>query len=130
MLKFKIGQKVMHPLHGIGTVENIEEKSILGKTGKFSIISFSTERLKIMVNMDQKSSLIRSLISKDEVQEVFDVMKRQCNKLPTRSTERYNHNLKKIKSADIFQMAEVIRDLSELSKRKKLSFQNIISSLM
>jgi CarD family transcriptional regulator len=122
MNKYLVGQKVMHPLHGIGTVETIEEKSILGQTSKFSVINFTTDRLKIMVNLDQKS-MIRGLIRKDDVQRVFESMKRCSDEscIPARSSERFNLNMKKIKSADIFQMAEVIRDLSELNKRKKLS---------
>jgi CarD family transcriptional regulator len=122
MNKYLVGQKVMHPLHGIGTVETIEEKSILGKTNKFSVINFTTDRLKIMVNLDQKS-MIRGLISEDDVQKVFESFKKCTDEscIPARSSERFNLNMKKIKSSDIFQMAEVIRDLSELNKKKKLS---------
>ncbi|MFP4496678.1 MAG: CarD family transcriptional regulator [Vulcanimicrobiota bacterium] len=120
MRKYQVGQKVMHPLHGIGTVEKIEEKKILGKTSKFSVINFTDDRLKIMVNLDQKS-MIRGLTSRDEIKKVLDVMKNKSDDMPARSSERYNLNMKKIKSADVFQMAEVIRDLSELLHRKKLS---------
>jgi len=120
MSKYKIGQKVLHPLHGIGTVETIEEKRILGKTGKFSVINFSNDRLKIMVNLDQKS-MIRALTSNEDINKVFDHLKKNASNLPSRSSERYNLNMKKIKSSDIYQMAEVIRDLCDLNKRKKLS---------
>lgn len=121
MKKFKIGQKVMHPLHGIGEVQNIEEKNILGKTSRFSEIYFSNERLRIMVNIDSETSMIRNLITKEEVSKVFRFMKNVKNKLATRSSERYNINMKKIKSADIYKMAEVIKDLTDLKKIKKLS---------
>lgn len=121
MMKYSIGQKVMHPLHGIGTVEKIEEKQILGQKNRFSVIDFATDRLKIMVNLDQKTNLIRSLIKRDEVTKILDYMKKNAANLPSRASERYNLNMKKIKSADIYQMAEVIRDLSDLHKTKKLS---------
>lgn len=121
MVKFKIGQRVVHPLHGIGTVEQIEEKNILGKTSRFSVIHFTNDRLKIMVNLDQDANLIRTLISKEEVKKVMEVMKNKAANIPARSSERFTLNMKKIKSADIYQMAEVIRDLSDLNKKKKLS---------
>jgi CarD family transcriptional regulator len=118
---FAIGQMVMHPLYGIGMVEKIEEKDILGKVNRFSVISFQNDRLKIMVNMEQKNNLIRNLISKEEIPKVLEFIKGCKSELPTKSSERYNVNLKKIKSSDIFQLAEVIKDLSALSREKKLS---------
>lgn len=121
MKKYKIGQKVMHPLHGIGTVEEIEEKNILGQISRFSVIHFATDRLRIMVNLDQKTNLIRGLIQRDEISKILDYMKKSHSSLPARASERYNLNLKKIKSADIYKMAEVIRDLSDLNRQKKLS---------
>lgn len=118
---YRIGQKVMHPLYGIGTVEKIEEKNLLGKSGKFSVISFQGDRLKMMINMDQKSNLIRNLISKEEVPKVLRFLKECKSAFPPKSSERYNINLKKIKSANIYQLAEVIKDLTYLSKEKRLS---------
>ncbi len=111
----------MHPLHGIGTVEEIEEKNILGQTSRFSVIHFDKDRLRIMVNLDQKTNLIRGLIRRDEVNKILDYMKKSNASLPARASERYNLNLKKIKSADIYKMAEVIRDLTDLNRQKKLS---------
>lgn len=115
------GAMVMHPLYGIGTVEKIEERDILGKVNKFSIISFQNDRLKIMVNMEQKNSLIRSLITREEIPRILNFIRECKSELPIKSSERYNVNLKKIKSSDVYQLAEVIKDLSLLSREKKLS---------
>jgi len=121
MSGFEIGQKVIHPLHGIGTVEKIEEKNILGMTSRFSEIYFSGERLRVMLNLSLQNLMIRELISKEEIPKIFKFMRNCHNKLAARSSERYNINMKKIKSADIYKMAEVIKDLSDLKKTKKLS---------
>jgi CarD family transcriptional regulator len=94
---------------------------VLGKESQFAVISFQGGRLKIMINLRQKSNLIRNLMDAGEVPKVFEYLKTCRTELPAKSSERYNINLKKIKSADIFQLAEVIKDLSELSKTKKLS---------
>jgi CarD family transcriptional regulator len=64
---FSIGEKVLHPLHGVGVVETIEEKAILEKLARFSTISFQGDRLKIMVNLDQGNNLIRHLVAADEI---------------------------------------------------------------
>ncbi len=120
-MMYKIGQKVIHPLHGVGVVEVVEEKMILGKVSQFAVISFQNDRLKIMVNLSQNNSLIRNLVGKEEVPKVLKFLKKCKSDLPVKSSERYNINLKKIKSADVYQVAEVIKDLSDLSQHKKLS---------
>ena len=121
IIDFDTGQIVMHPLYGIGTVEKVEEKNILGKVNKFAIISFQNDRLKIMVNLEQKNNLIRNLILREEIPRVLDYLKIAKSDLPVKSSERYNINLKKIKSSDVYKLAEVIKDLSLLSREKKLT---------
>ncbi len=118
---FTVGSKVIHPLHGLGTVEKVEEKTILGQLSKFACISFQNDRLKIMVNLEQRNSMIRSLVEASEIDKVMDHLRNCEGNLPTKSSERYNINLKKIKSCDIYQLAEVVRDLTGLSRQKKLS---------
>jgi|LSQX01.2.fsa_nt_gb CarD family transcriptional regulator len=118
---FTVGSKVIHPLHGLGTVEKIEEKTILGQLSKFACISFQNDRLKIMVNLEQRNSMIRPLVEASEIDQVMDHLRNCEGNLPTKSSERYNINLKKIKSCDIYQLAEVVRDLTGLSRQKKLS---------
>ncbi|MHB2019590.1 MAG: CarD family transcriptional regulator [Candidatus Xenobia bacterium] len=118
---FSVGEKVLHPLHGVGVVETIEERAILEKIAKFSTISFQGDRLKIMVNLDQGNNMIRHLVNQSEVPKVIDFLKDCRVNLAVKSSERYNINLKKIKTGDPYQLAEVIRDLSDLSRVKKLS---------
>ncbi|MBI3929547.1 MAG: hypothetical protein HY319_28660 [Armatimonadetes bacterium] len=118
---FRAGSKVVHSLHGLGVVESIEEKDILGKLSRFSVISFQEGRLKIMVNVDQGNNMIRPLIDADEVGTVMDHLRQEHNDLPTKTTERYQVNLNKIKSGDIYALAAVVKNLIAVSYDKKLS---------
>lgn len=120
-MMYSCGQRVVHPLYGIGLVEKIEEKEFMGTISRFGIISFQNDRLRYMVNLDQKNNMIRDLISRDEVAKVLEFMRNCKSGLPVKSSERFSVNMKKIKTADIYQLAEVLKDLSELSKVKKLS---------
>lgn len=118
-LKLKIGQKIFHPFYGVGTVvKKNQEKKILGETRKFSVFKFKNKNLQIMVEMDNKS-MIHELISKDELPGVIGILKEGAEKLPRRSYQRYKSNLKKIKSGNIYEIAEVLRDLTALKKKKK-----------
>lgn len=118
---FTVGSKVMHPLHGVGVVEKSEEQVVLGQVTRFAVISFQNDRLKLMVNLEQKNNMIRPLIHPDEVARVLEHLRTCSCPMPSRSSERYNINLKKIKSCDVYQLVEVIKDLTDLSKEKKLS---------
>lgn len=121
-MKIIAGSKIIHALHGIGTVEIVEEKEILGSVCRFAVIVF--ERLKIMVNVDQKNSMVRPLISPDDVGTIMDYLK-SCNvELPSYYTKRYNLNLEKLKTGDVYQLCEVIKSLIQLSKRKKLGMKD------
>lgn len=120
-MNYTLGQKVVHPLYGIGKVVKCEEKTISGKATHFQTITFQNDRLKIMLNSEQKNAMIRTPIEKQEIPKVLRFLENCKPELPVKSPERYNINLKKIKSSDIYQLAEVIKDLNELSKVKKLS---------
>jgi len=118
---YQIEQKVIHALYGLGTVEKIEEKNILGKLNRYAVISFQNERMQIMVNLEQKSELIREPVTKDDVPRIMEFLKECQSPLPVKSPDRFNINMGKIKSADIYKLVEVIKDLSCLSKEKKLT---------
>lgn len=119
--KFSKGMKVVHHLYGVGRVEKVEAKSILGKTQRFSEVSFQEGKLRIMVNLDQTQSLIRSLIRADEVPKVLRFIGKYSPVKSVKSSERYVENMKKIKTADVYKFVEVIKDLTDLSKIKKLT---------
>lgn len=118
---YSVGSKVIHALHGLGTVETIEEKDILGQIARFSVISFQNDRLKIMVNVDQRNNMIRPLTEASDVPKIMEYMSSFSCEMPSKSAERYAINLRKVKSADVFQLAEVVKDLMDLSRVKKLS---------
>lgn len=119
--KFAKGMKVVHHLYGVGRVEKIEAKNILGRTQRFSEVSFQEGKLKIMVNLDQQQSLIRSLISPNEVPKVLKFIGTYSPDKSIKSSERYVENMKKIKTANVYKFVEVIKDLTDLSKVKKLT---------
>ena len=119
---FRVGSKVIHSLHGLGVVESIEEKEILGNVTRFAVLAF--ERLQIMANVDQKNCMVRPLIEASQVTAVLDFLKSCSCDLPTSYTKRYNLNLEKMKSGDIFQTCEVIKSLSVLARSKKLGHKD------
>jgi len=119
---FNIGDKVVYPMHGAGVIEAIEEKEILGEKHKYYIMRIPTNNMKIMVPINNVEEIgIRQVVSDEEIDEVFKVLKGSKSKMPANWNHRYRVNLEKIKSGNIFQVAEVVRNLSLREREKGLS---------
>ena len=118
---FIVGSKVIHPIHGLGTVQGIEEQEIMGQKGVFACIYFADAKLTVNVRAEGEGSMIRPLISCGEMGKVLDYLKLKSENVPAKSSDRYNINIKKLKSNDIYRLAEVVRDLTLLSLERKLS---------
>ena len=123
MSKFDQDSPVCHPLYGLGTVQTVEEKTVLGEKISLAQIFFPHENLKMMVNVAKQTELFRPVISMDEVGEVFDFLSTHEVEVLTRANQRQRLHLEKIKSNNIFSLCEVIKDLALMSQRKKLSFK-------
>ena len=123
MSKFDSDSPVCHPLYGLGTVQTIEEKTVLGEKISLAQIFFPHENLKMMVNVAKQSELFRPVISEEEVGEVFEFLETHEVENMTRANQRQRMHLEKIKSNNIFRLCEVIKDLALMSQRKKLSFK-------
>lgn len=123
MRKFTNDTPICHPLYGLGTVQKIEEKTVLGETLSLAQIFFPHENLQMMVNVSKDAGLFRPVISQDEVSEVFEYLETHEVESISRANQRQRMHLEKIKSNDIYQLCEVIKDLALMSQRKKLSFK-------
>lgn len=119
---FKVGEKIYVPVHGIGTVERVEKKIILGLKRSYYIIKLESDTTQIMLPVDSPSTnrSIRKLFSKKEANSVLDVLKSKPIYMMD-ARERSKINLKKVKTGDPYLKAEVIRDLSFISTKRTLS---------
>ncbi|NLZ93566.1 MAG: CarD family transcriptional regulator [Firmicutes bacterium] len=119
---FKIGDKVVYPMHGAGIIEAIEEKEILGARKKYYVMKIPIGDMKVMIPLDNVEQIgLREIIDDDDVEQVFSILKAKHSKMSTNWNRRYRANMEKIKSGDIFQVAEVVRNLMFRDKEKGLS---------
>lgn len=121
---FKIGDKVVYPMHGAGTIESIEEKEMLGNIEDYYIIKMPVGGMKLMVPTSKVENVgIREVSHRDEAEKVFAVLEKP--KTPyvhdANWNKRYNLNVEKIKSGDILEVAEVVRELSHRHMERGLS---------
>ena len=119
---YAIGDKILYPMHGAGIVETIEEKEILGELRKYYILKVSWGEMKLMIPVDTSDEIgVRYIISENEIGQVIDVLKAETSEMPNNWNRRYRENMDKLKTGDILQVAEVVRNLIRTERSKKLS---------
>lgn len=119
---FNIGDKVVYPMHGAGVIEAIEEREVLGQKQEYYIMKLPIGEMKVMVPMDNVEEVgLREIIDKDGVPKVIDVLKGKKSKMSSNWNRRYRANMEKIRTGDIFEVAEVVRNLAIRDAEKGLS---------
>jgi len=119
---FKCGDKILYPMHGAGVVENIEEKNVLGENQQYYIVSLPTKNMKVMIPVCKSDSLhLREITDSKRIPDVFDTFTKDYIDRGLNWNKRYKMNLEKVKSGDIFELADVINDLMQRDMMKGLS---------
>ena len=118
---FKIGDEVVYPMHGAGVIENIEEKIIGGEKLEYYSIKMPGE-VKVMVPIAKADQIgVRGIIDQETAGKVFKVLEENSTEMSMNWNKRYRDNMEKIKSGDIYEVADVVRNLSLKQKEKGLS---------
>lgn len=119
---YNIGDKIVYPMHGAGVVESIEEKEILGQKQDYYVMKMPFGDMKVMIPTHNVTEIgIRDVISRNDADSVLSGL---CNQKPIISgnwNKRYRENMVKIKSGDIYEVAEVVGSLMQREKEKGLS---------
>jgi CarD family transcriptional regulator len=119
---FVIGDRIVYPMHGAGIIEQIEEKQILGEVRKYYILKVPCGDMKIMIPTESSQEIgIRAVISADEIGGVIRVLSAESSEMSSNWNRRYRENMEKLKTGDIYHVAEVVRNLMRTDKEKKLS---------
>jgi CarD family transcriptional regulator len=116
-IEFEVGDNVVYPHHGAGKVLRKEVKDILGDKREYLTI-------KILHNdMTENAALagLRRVIDEETVKKVLAVLQDECSEMPKNWNRRFKHNRDKIKTGDIYELAEVVRNLAIREAEKGLS---------
>lgn len=119
---YEIGDKVVYPHHGAGKIVNKEEKEVLGQCREYLTIKILYNEMTVMVPTENADKAgLRKVIGEDEVEAVLAVLRDDGTQMPKNWNRRFKHNRDKIKTGDIFELAEVVRNLSIRDLDKGLS---------
>ena len=118
---FKVGDKIVYPMHGAGVIEKIEERSILDEKQSYYIIKMPGE-VKVMVPTAKAEEIgVRNIIDKETAGKVINVLEQDSTEMSIKWNKRYRDNVEKMKSGDVFEVADIVRNLSFKQKEKGLS---------
>ena len=120
---FRVGDKVVYPHHGAATVEGFQDREMEGSTRKYYILRLSYGDLTLMVPTDGADDVgLRGVVQKDEVDSVFQILKsKKQAPSPSNWSRRFKNHVEKLRSGDIYQVAEVVKNLTLRDKDKGLS---------
>jgi len=119
---FDIGDKVVYPHHGAGTVITKEMKTVLGESREYLTIQILHNDLTVNVPAENAEKVgLRRVIDEKAVLRVVDVLHGPGTDMPKNWNRRFKYNRDKMKTGDIFELAEVVRNLSLREQDKGLS---------
>lgn len=118
---FNVGDKVVYPMHGAGVIESIEEKAILDEKQSYYIIKMPGE-VKVMVPTAKAEEIgVRNIIDKASAEKVIKVLEQESTEMSMNWNKRYRDNMEKMKTGNIYEVADIVRNLSFKQKEKGLS---------
>src|SRR5512137_684739 len=119
---YSVGDKVAYPHHGAGKIMKIEQKDVLGQQRDYLTIQILHNDMTVMVPVENADRAgLRKVIESDTVERVLEVLRGDPTNMPKNWSRRYKHNRDKLKTGDIFEVAEVVRNLAIRHADKGLS---------
>ena len=119
---YKVGDKVVYPHHGAGTVVRREKREVLGEKREYLTIKILHNDMTVNVPCENAEKVgLRRVIDEQMVEKVLKALQGSGTTMPKNWNRRFKHNRDKMKTGDIFELAEVVRNLSLRDHEKGLS---------
>jgi CarD family transcriptional regulator len=121
-IEFECGDSVVYPHHGAGKVLKKEAKVLLGQERIYLTIKILHNDMTVMVPSEKATQVgLRRVIDEETVEKVLAVLRDEISEMPKNWNRRFKHNRDKIKTGDIYELAEVVRNLAIREHEKGLS---------
>jgi CarD family transcriptional regulator, regulator of rRNA transcription len=121
-IEFELGDNVVYPHHGAGQVKAKEVKEVFGQRREYLTIKILHNDMTVMVPTENAALAgLRRVIDEETVEKVLNVLRDDVSEMPKNWNRRFKHNRDKIKTGDIYELAEVVRNLALRENEKGLS---------
>lgn len=123
-MTFQVGEKVVYPNHGVGTIENISSRSFGTQAEKFYLLRLSYNSLTVMVPFSSVNNVgLRKITKNTEITRMLNFLAAgECKRCPDWK-DRFKENSVKMQGGTLLDVAEVLKSLVILQSQKPLSFR-------
>lgn len=119
---FQVGDKIAHPMHGAGIIESIAEEKIGGVMREYYVLKLLVNTMDVMIPVDNwKEAGVRAVVSATVADEVIGSIATVELDVVQNWNKRYRDNMERLKSGDLFEVARVVKSLTERDRVKGLS---------
>ena len=123
-MTFQIGEKVVYPNQGVGTIENISSRAFGANFEKFYLLKLLYSSMTVMVPFSNVTNIgLRKITKTNEVSRVLTFLSSGSCECPTDWKCRFKENTDKMQTGSLLQVAEVLKTLLILQNEKPLSFR-------
>jgi CarD family transcriptional regulator len=121
-MPFKVGDRVVYPHHGAAVIERKEMREVFGEKKEYFVLKMAHGDLTLAVPSDKAEEVgMRPPISAEDVDDLFQLLSKKDVREPTNWSRRFKNHQEKLKSGDVYQVAEVVRNLALREVTKGLS---------
>jgi CarD family transcriptional regulator len=121
-MSFKPGDRVVYPHHGAAIIERKEKRVAFGEETEYLVLKMAHGDLTLSVPTDKAEEVgMREPISQEDVEDLFELLRKKDVREPSNWSRRFKNHQEKLKSGDVYQVAEVVRNLALREAAKGLS---------
>ena len=119
---FRIGDKIVHPMHGAGVVDEIVQRKLNGVVRDYYTLKLPIGGMLVMIPTDHCEQIgVRAILSGDEAEKVLDQITDVQVEMQSNWNHRYRENMERLKSGDLLEVAKVVKGLVLRENRRGLS---------
>ena len=119
---FRIGDLVVHPMHGAGVIDDVVRERVAGSTKEYYVFKMPMGGLILKIPTENSQTIgIRKVISKAEADELLEAIPSIAVEHNANWNKRYQENLLRLKSGDLREVAQVIKGLMRRDTLRGLS---------
>jgi CarD family transcriptional regulator len=121
-LKFKKGETVIYPQHGACIVQGTKKMTMFGESREYLVLKSVIGEMTLSVPLDKIDEVgVRPPVSSDELDDLVSVLSKPDPRVPSNWSRRFKNHQEKLKSGDVYQVAEVVRNLAARNRDAALS---------
>ncbi len=119
---FSVGDIICYPMHGVGKIEGIVTQTVLGKTEDYYSLKFINSKMTALIPVSRAADIgLRTLIDENECRKVISYMETPGERGSDNWNQRYRENMDKMRSGNIYDVADVVKCLRLRETEKGLS---------